>query len=72
MGFYPGLSLVHGVCHLLYTVTQSDKHVQSLKSDDNLHSNCISTAALSNEGRFPITGTAQHRCKWISGVTHKR
>lgn len=66
------LSWAHGVCCILYTVTQSDKHIQSLKSDDNLHSNCISTAALSNEGRFPITWTAKHKCKWISSVTHKR
>lgn len=44
--------------------------MQSLKSVDNLHSNDISTPDLSNEGRFPITGTAKHKCIWIKSVTH--
>lgn len=70
MRYYPRLSQVHGSCSILCAVIQSDKQMQALKSNDNLHSHYISTLALSNEGRFSITRSAKHRCKWIS-VTHK-
>lgn len=65
----PSLSQTCDFQSILHVVIQTDKHMQSLKSHDSLHSNYIRKPALQKQGRFHIT--AKHRCKLINGITHK-